>query len=74
MLLKATKLGCVAGSHRIYEKWRKNNNLMLDRFCTKEECVRAIKKFKIENSADYTVDRIDVRMYVILCRNELSMF
>lgn len=38
-----------------------------ERFCTKEECVRAIKKFHMENSVDYNIDRT-------LCRNVICMF
>lgn len=37
-----------------------------DKFRTKKDCMRAIKKFHMENSVDYTIDRTDVRWYVIL--------
>lgn len=36
---------------------------------TKEDCVRAIKKFHMQNSADYTIHRTDARRYIILCCN-----
>lgn len=44
-----------------------------DMFLTKEDCVRAIKKYHMEISADYTIDRTNVTRYKILCRNMLCM-
>lgn len=37
-----------------------------DRFCTKEECMRAIKKFHMDNSVDFNVKCTDSRRYVIV--------
>lgn len=45
-----------------------------DEFHTKEDCVRAIKKFHMENSTNYIVDCTDTRMYVIIYCNKLCMF
>jgi len=45
-----------------------------DMFRTKEECVRAIKKFHMNNSADFIVKHIDSRRYVIEYRNILFKF
>lgn len=45
-----------------------------DRLRTKEDCVRAIKKFHMENFVDHIVDHTDAERYVILYRNELCMF
>ena len=45
-----------------------------DKFCTKEECVRAIKKYHMELSANYRVDRTNATRYKIYCRNELCVF
>ena len=43
-------------------------------FRTKEECVRAIKKFHMNNSVDFTVKHTDSRRYVIECRKILYKF
>ena len=45
-----------------------------DMFLTKEEFVLAIKKFHMNNSADFTMKRTDSRRYVIECRNMLCKF
>lgn len=45
-----------------------------DIFRTKEDYVRAIKKYHMGLSADYRVDRTNVTRYKIFCRNELCLF
>jgi hypothetical protein len=45
-----------------------------DTFRTKEECVKAIKKFHMELSADFRVDRTDALRYKIYCPNEHCLF
>lgn len=54
---------------------RSNNELKVgDKFMTKEDCVRAIKKYHMDNSADFSVERTDARRYVIRCRNVICKF
>ena len=43
-------------------------------FRTKEECVLAIKKSHMNNSADFIMKRTDSRRYVIKFRNMLCKF
>lgn len=45
-----------------------------DMFHTKENCVRAIKKYHMEISVDYIVYHTNVTTYKILCHNMLYMF
>lgn len=45
-----------------------------DKFRTKEDRVRAIKKYHMELLVDYRVDRTNVMRYKILSRNEHCMF
>jgi len=45
-----------------------------DTFHTKEDCVIAIKKYHMELSADYRVDRTNTTRYKIYCRNECCLF
>lgn len=45
-----------------------------DKLVKKEVCVRAIKKFHMKKSTDFTLHHTDARRYVILFRNELCMF
>ena len=41
-----------------------------NKFRTKEECLRAIKKYHMEILADFTVDKNNSGRYVILCRQK----
>ena len=45
-----------------------------DTFLTKEECVKAIKKFHMELSTDFRVDRTDALRYKVYCPNEHCLF
>lgn len=45
-----------------------------DTFRTKEECVKSIKKFHMQLSADFRVDRTDASRYKVYCSNEHCVF
>lgn len=45
-----------------------------DHFRTKEDYVRAMKKFHMENCVDYIMHRTYARRYAIHCRNVLCTF
>lgn len=45
-----------------------------DKFMTKEDCVRVIKTYHMDNSADFTVERTDARRCVIRFCNVICKF
>ena len=45
-----------------------------DTFHTKEYCAKVIKKYHMELSTDYRVDRTNAMRYKIYCQNERCLF
>ena len=45
-----------------------------DKFCNREECIRAIKKFHMLNSVDFNMDRVNPERYKIKCVHPDYMF
>ena len=45
-----------------------------DKFHTKENCVKSIKKYQMELSVDYRVERTNATRYKIYCHNEFCLF